>query len=90
MFLFNDALNTFYLQLYGDGHLVKDHSDSETENLLLLTHGLFFLISSKGSFIFIHPTDRTAHTTSTYHNICYINCGALEEQEIAYGSSMRD
>ena len=28
-FLFNDALNTFYLRLYGVGHMVKDHSDSE-------------------------------------------------------------
>ena len=27
--LFNDTLNTFYLQLYGVGHMVKDHSDSE-------------------------------------------------------------
>ena len=27
--LFNDALNTFYLQLYGVIHLGKDHSDSE-------------------------------------------------------------
>ena len=27
--LFNDALNTFYLRLYGVGHMVKDHSDSE-------------------------------------------------------------
>ena len=25
--LFNDALNTFYLRLYGVGHMVKDHSD---------------------------------------------------------------
>ena len=24
--LFNDALNTFYLQLYGDMYMVKDHS----------------------------------------------------------------
>ena len=29
--LFNDALNTFYLRLYGVGHMVKDHSDSEKE-----------------------------------------------------------
>ena len=29
--LFNDALNTFYLQLYGVGHMVKDYSDSERE-----------------------------------------------------------
>ena len=27
--LFNDALNTFYLWLYGVGHMVKDHSDHE-------------------------------------------------------------
>ena len=29
--LFNDRLNTFYLQLYGIGHMIKDHSDSERE-----------------------------------------------------------
>ena len=29
MFLFNDALNKFYLRLYGVSHMVKDHSDSE-------------------------------------------------------------
>ena len=28
MFLFNDALHTFYLRLYGVGHMVKNHSDS--------------------------------------------------------------
>ena len=27
--LFNDALNTFYLRLYGVRYMVKDHSDSE-------------------------------------------------------------
>ena len=27
--LFNDALNTFYLRLYGVTHMVKDHSESE-------------------------------------------------------------
>ena len=27
--LFNDALNTFYLRLYGVGYMVKYHSDSE-------------------------------------------------------------
>ena len=52
--LFNDALNTFYLRLYGVGHMVKDHSDSERGNPLL-PHGLLFLISSKGSFICIIP-----------------------------------
>ena len=45
--LFNNALNTFYLQLSGATHMVKDHSDSES--------GLLFPISSKGSFICIIP-----------------------------------
>ena len=50
--LFNDALITFYLRLYGVGHMVKDHSDSEKGNPLP-PHGLLFPISSKGSFICI-------------------------------------
>ena len=29
IYLFNDALNTFYLLLYSIGHMVKEHSDSE-------------------------------------------------------------
>ena len=50
--LFNDTLNTFYLRLYGVGHMVNDHSDSERGNPLP-PHRLFFSISSKGSFICI-------------------------------------
>ena len=52
--LFNDTLNTFYLQLYGVGHMVKDHSDNERGNLLP-PHGLLFPINSKGSFICTIP-----------------------------------
>ena len=48
--LFNDTLNTFYLRLYGVGHMVKYHSDSERGNLLP-PHGILFPINSKGSFI---------------------------------------
>ena len=59
MFLFNDALNTFYLWLYG----VKDYSDSERGNKLPPFHGLFFLISSKGSFI-LTSKDKIIHTTA--------------------------
>ena len=50
--LFNDALNTFYLRLYGVRHMVKDHSHSERGNPLP-PHGLLFPISSKGCFICI-------------------------------------
>ena len=52
--LFNDALNTFYLRLYGVRHMVKDHSDSEKVNLLP-PHRLLFPINSKGCFICTIP-----------------------------------
>ena len=52
--LFNNALNTFYLRLYGVRDRVKDHSDSERGNPLP-PHGLLFPISIKGSFICIIP-----------------------------------
>ena len=55
--LFNDALKTFYLRLYGD------HSDSERGNPLP-PHGLLFPISSKCSFICTIPQHRIAHTTA--------------------------
>ena len=52
--LFNDALNTFYLRLYGVRHMVKDHSDSERGNPLP-PHRLLLSINSKGSFICTIP-----------------------------------
>ena len=42
----------FILRLYGVGHMVKDHSDSERGNPLP-PHGFFYMH---------HPTDRIAHT----------------------------
>ena len=67
--LFNDDLNTFYLQLYGIGHMIKDHSDTEKGDLLP-PHGLLFSIKNKGSLI-SHRQD------STYHSLCYTSRGAL-------------
>ena len=74
---FNDALNTFYLQLYGFGHVVKDHSDSERGNPLP-PHELLFLISSKGSFICT-----ISHRFSTYHGLCGAVVEHWLEREIA-------
>ena len=51
--LFNDALNTFYLRLYGVRHMVKDHSDSERGNPL-----------QQGFFYMHHPIDMIIHTTA--------------------------
>ena len=44
----------FYLRLYGVGHMVDDHSDSE-RGKPLPPHGLIFPINSKGSFICTIP-----------------------------------
>ena len=52
--LFNDALNTFYLRLYGVRHMVKNHSDSEKGNPLP-PHRILLSINSKGSFICTIP-----------------------------------
>ena len=41
--LFKDVLNTFYLQLYGVGHMVEDHSDRDRGNPFM-PHGLLFPI----------------------------------------------
>ena len=59
LLLFNDALNTFHLRLYGVS--IKYHTDIERGNSLP-PHGLLFPINSKGSFICTIP-DRIAHTT---------------------------
>ena len=67
--LFHDALNTFYLRLYGVGHMVKNHSDSERVNLLP-PHVLLFPINSKVFFICIRQDN-------TYHGLCYTSRGAL-------------
>ena len=55
LFCLMTHLTHFYLRLYGVGHMVKDHSDSERGNPLPTLHGLLFFISSKGSFICIIP-----------------------------------
>ena len=53
--LFNGAFNTFYLRLYGVGHMVKAHSDRERRNSPSPLNGLLFLISSSESFICTIP-----------------------------------
>ena len=66
-YFFNDALNTFYLRLYGIRHMVKDHSDSERGNPLP-PHGLLFLLYAPS-----HRQD------NTYHSHCNTSRGTLAE-----------
>ena len=69
--LFNDALNTFYLRLYGIGHMVKDHTDSERGNTLP-PHGYSFRLTAR--VLLYAPSHRQG---STYHSLYYTSCGAL-------------
>ena len=71
VFLFNNALNTFYLQLYGVRHMVEDHSDSERGNPLL-PQGLLFPIAAR--VLLDTPSHRQ---DNTYHSLCYISRAAL-------------
>ena len=69
--LFNDILNTFYLRLYDVGHMVKNHSDSETGNPLLHI-GYSFRLAAR--VLLYAPSHRQ---DSTYHSLCYTSRGAL-------------
>ena len=56
--LFNDALNTFYLRLYGVRQMVKDHSDSEKgrereKMFYLTTHSIHFIYGFMASDIWL-------------------------------------
>ena len=65
--LFNDALKTFYLRLYGVRHMVKDHSDSESGNM----DYSFRLAARVLLYASSHRQD------NTYHGLCYTSRGAL-------------
>ena len=70
--LFNDAVNTFYLRLYGIGHMVSGHSDSErgTRWLHYMDYS-FWLAARVILYALSHRQD------ITYHGLCYIGRGAL-------------
>ena len=69
--LFNDALNTFYLRLYGVRHMVKDHSDSEKGNRCRII-GYSFRLTAR--VLLYAPSHRQ---DNTYHGLCYTSRGAL-------------
>ena len=70
--LFNDALNTFYLRLYGVRHMVKDHSDSEKGKPRCRHIGYSFRLAAR--VLLYVPSHRQ---DSTYHGLYYTNRGAL-------------
>ena len=60
----------FYLRLYGVGHMVKNHSDSERGNPLP-PHRLLLLIKRVLLYAPSHRQDRT------YQGLCFTSRGAL-------------
>ena len=69
--LFNDALNTFYLRLYGIRHMVKDHSDSEKETRCRHI-GYSFRLTAR--VLLYAPSHRQ---DNTHHGLCYTSRGTL-------------
>ena len=70
--LFNDALNTFYLRLYGVRHIVKDHSDSEREETRCCHMGYSFRL---GARVLLYASSH--RQDDTYHGLCYTSRGTL-------------
>ena len=69
--LFNDALNTFYLRLYGVRHMVKDHSDRREETCCRHI-GYSFRIAAR---VLLYASSHRQN--NTYHGLCYTSRGAL-------------
>ena len=69
-FLFNDALSTFYLRLYGVRLMIKDNSNSE-ETLCRHIGCSFRLAARVLLYVPSYIQD------STYHGLCYTSRGAL-------------
>ena len=65
-------LDSFYLRLYGVGHMVEDHSDSERRNPLPLYMGYSFRLAA--SVILYAPSHGL---DSTYHGLCYTSRWAM-------------
>ena len=69
--LFNDALNTFYLRLYGIRHMVKDHLIVRKETRC---RHIGYSLQLTARVLLYAPSHRQ---DITYHGLCYTSQGAL-------------
>ena len=67
--LFNDALDTFYLRLYGVGHMVKYHSESERNACMHTYINTLIYIHTHTYNVHIHRHTHTYIQTYTYTDI---------------------
>ena len=58
--LFNEALNTFYIRLYGVEHMTKDHSDSYSGTPPPTVHEIHFRLAARD--LLYTPTHRQDST----------------------------
>ena len=70
--LFNDALNTFYLRLYGVGHMVKGPFLIVRKETRCRHIGYSYRLTAR--VLLYAPSHRQ---DSTYHSLCYTNRRAL-------------
>ena len=69
--LFSDALNTFYLRLYGVRHMVKNHSDMR-EKTCFSHLGYSFRLATR---VLLYVSSN--RQDNTYNGLCYTCRGAL-------------
>ena len=69
--LFNNALNTFYLRLYGVRHMVKDYSDREKTHCRHM--GYSFRLAAR---VLLYASSHIQD--NIYHGLCYTSRGALD------------
>ena len=69
--LFNDALNTFYLRLYGITHMVNTIQIVREETCC---HHMGYSFQLEAKVLLYASSHRQ---DNTYHSICYTNRGAL-------------
>ena len=69
--LFNDAIITFYLRLYGVRHMVKDHSDNE-KGTRCRHIGYSYRLTAR-----VILYEQPHRQDSTYHGLRYTSRGAL-------------
>ena len=70
-FLFNDALSTFYIRLYGGVYMIKDHSYSEKRNRCRHIGYSYRLVAMVRLYALGHRHD------NTYHILCCTSRGEL-------------
>ena len=68
--LWNDALNTFYLRLYGVKHMVWDLSAREETHYRNL--GYSFRLAAR---VLLYASSHGQN--NTYHDLCYTSCSTL-------------